>query len=410
MTNPLCECPVAGYCRRHQMDKNETFHALCHGDRGQAGWKYFVAWESGKMGAVSPHDANLNPPPFEGDAATAGGMAACNGCGGSVSMPSVFDRIKSAAGAAVGFLADGMQVASDNEREARQSICKTCPLNEAGSCVGCGCVIELKTQARLEQCPAGRWFPEIRAANPITDPIRNLIYHVLPVARNSNWKRNLDQLVLRQDLFNGKRVLAIAYEPRESGGGRIVQTVQPDEVLTYCDQIGMNWTDSRAFVNNTNLGEVVSFPWLLEKVKSTNLNEVTFYAHAKGVTHSDNHTTLKWAERQYRVCLDDWAAVQRALEQYSIAGSFRRFGEFSTPGNHRWHFSGTFYWFRNNAVFSRIWNQIDRVYFGVEAWPGKMFKPEESACLFADNAGGMCLETEWEKLQRQIDVWEFSRQ
>ena len=102
--------------------------------------------------------------------------------------------------------------------------------------------------------------------------------------------------------------------------------------------------------------------------------------------------------------------MQRALEQYSIAGSFRRFGEFSTPGNHRWHFSGTFYWFRNNAVFSRIWNQIDRVYFGVEAWPGKMFKPEESACLFADNAGGMYLETEWEKLQRQIDVWEFSRQ
>ena len=66
MTNPLCECPVAGYCKRHQMDKNETFHALCHGDRGQAGWKYFVAWESGKMGAVSPHDSNTNPPAFEG--------------------------------------------------------------------------------------------------------------------------------------------------------------------------------------------------------------------------------------------------------------------------------------------------------------------------------------------------------
>lgn len=62
--NPLCECPVAGYCKRHKINKSETFHALCHGDRGQAGWKYFVAWESGALGATRPIDAHVDVPPF----------------------------------------------------------------------------------------------------------------------------------------------------------------------------------------------------------------------------------------------------------------------------------------------------------------------------------------------------------
>ena len=164
MTNPLCECPVAGYCKRHQMDKNETFHALCHGDRGQAGWKYFVAWESGKMGAVSPHDANLNPPPFEGVPGEP--ILGCSGCGGSsVSPPSLAQRGLNAAEAALRFVSDGMQTASKNEQSERAAICGICPLNENGICNGCGCIISLKIRARLEQCPAGKWFPEIQQKN-----------------------------------------------------------------------------------------------------------------------------------------------------------------------------------------------------------------------------------------------------
>lgn len=159
MTNPLCECPVAGYCKRHQMEKNETFHALCHGDRGQAGWKYFVAWESGKMGAVSPRDANTTPPAFEGIPGEP--ILGCSGCGGPVARPNVIQQIVSAAQAAVRFVSDGMQTASENEQAERAAVCSACPLNENGICKGCGCIIGLKIQARLEQCPAGKWFGEI---------------------------------------------------------------------------------------------------------------------------------------------------------------------------------------------------------------------------------------------------------
>lgn len=408
MSNPLCECPVAGYCTRHKMHKNETFHALCHGDRGQAGWKYFVAWESGKLGATSPQNANSNPPVFE-DSGT-GVAVGCSGCGGpSVQMPSIGSRVMTAIQAAAEFVGDGMQTASETELANRQSICGGCPLNESGTCNGCGCIVSLKVQGRLSECPASKWFPELHQSRPIVDPIRNLIMHILPVAGNDNWKWNLDQVATRQHLFDGKRVLAIASETAEKTGGKILTTVTPDEVIEYSKSIGLDWTHIQAFKNNSRLREVATFPWLLEQVESTNSNEVTFACHAKGVTHSADSITMRWAEKQYHVCLDDWQTVCRALGQYSMAGSFRRFGQFTTPGNNRWHYSGTNYWFRHDDVFTRDWRKLDKQFFGTESWPAHLFKAGEVACLFGDNVGDLYREETWQTMERETQVWEGAR-
>jgi hypothetical protein len=37
-----CECPVAGWCNRHNMTKTEHLHRLCRTDGG-----YFGLWEKG---------------------------------------------------------------------------------------------------------------------------------------------------------------------------------------------------------------------------------------------------------------------------------------------------------------------------------------------------------------------------
>ena len=393
------------------MQKNETFHALCHGDRGQAGWKYFVAWESGKVGATAPLNPVLNPPPFDPIEGLPGPMG-CGGCGGPVARPSVAQRVMSAASAAARFVGDGMQTATPDEESDRSMICGACPLNERGTCNGCGCLIELKVKARLEECPAKKWHAALHPARPIKDPICNLIMHVLPVAANNNWKWNLDQICTRQSLFNGKRVLAIAMESAPRTADKILTTVSPETVIEYCQLIGLEWTQVEAFQNNARLREVHTFPWLLEQVQSTNPNEVTFACHAKGVTHSADSVTLRWAERQYHVCLDDWFTVHRTLEHYSMCGAFRKFGEFTTPGNHRWHYSGTNYWFRHDDVFGsdRDWRKVDQQFIGTEAWPGRMFLPEEVACLFADDAGDAYSEAYWKSLDREIAVWEGARQ
>lgn len=338
-------------------------------------------------------------------ARTASSKAPCRTCG----KPSAIQQVANAAAAFARFVGDGMKTATPEEQADRRMICAECPLNDAGQCDGCGCFLNLKTTMRLEGCPAKKWQPELHPVRPIVDPICNLIMHVLPVAANDVWKWNLQQIANRQHLFSGKRVLAIAIEGTAKVKNRNIGTVSADDVLKFSESIGLNWTHTKAFTNHQTLREVATFSWLLETVCSGNSNELTFACHAKGVTHSMDSITVRWAERQYRVCLDDWQTVWRTMERFSMAGAFRRFGQFGTPGNHRWHYSGTNYWFRHDDVFSRDWRPIDQKFFGTESWPGRLFKPEETACLFADDAGDCYKQEYWDRLQRELEVWEAAR-
>jgi hypothetical protein len=64
--NPHCECPVAGYCKRHQKIKGPIQHAYCRGEGSSkdCGLAYWNAWEQGKAGAKAPTEPHLNPPNF----------------------------------------------------------------------------------------------------------------------------------------------------------------------------------------------------------------------------------------------------------------------------------------------------------------------------------------------------------
>jgi hypothetical protein len=334
----------------------------------------------------------------------------CTGCKKpKVGRPSRMRQAMTAAAAIAQFVGDGMKTTTPEEQSDRKMICSECPLNNNGRCDGCGCFVDLKIPMRLQDCPAKKWHAELHPVRPIVDPICNLIMHILPVASNDVWRWNLQQIAQRQHLFNGKRVLAIATDDRVKSGKKDVRTVTADEVLKFSESIGLTWTHTKEFINNHTLREVVTFPWLLETVCSGNPDELTFSCHAKGVTHSQDSITVRWAERQYRACLDDWQTVWRTLERYSMAGSFRKFGQFGTPKNNRWHYSGTNYWFRHDDVFSRDWRTLDQKFFGTESWPGRLFKPEECACLFADDAGDVYKEAYWASIQREIEVWEGAR-
>jgi hypothetical protein len=85
------------------------------------------------------------------------------------------------------------------------------------------------------------------------------------------------------------------------------------------------------------------------------------------------------------------------LESHVFAGSFKRYGMFTTPGNHKWHYSGTFYWFRNQPVFERDWRKIDRKFFGSESWPGHVATEREAACLFHDHCGDLYQMAYWQQ-------------
>ena len=106
---------------------------------------------------------------------------------------------------------------------------------------------------------------------------------------------------------------------------------------------------------NGTLGEGLTFPSMLAQVRSLDPDEVTFYAHAKGVKYEPAipWPVRRWAEIQYRAALDHWPSVRAQLQRFAMAGSFKMLGRFRAHhcvGD--WHYSGTFFWLRHVFVFA----------------------------------------------------------
>ncbi len=204
-------------------------------------------------------------------------------------------------------------------------------------------------------------------------PKRNLLFHIWP-AKGRMWRWNLDELKKRIDIFNGRRVIGIVHDDKSE---------RPDIVEKELDGHGCEFIVK----SNNSVGESVTFPEMVQKVASCNTDEITFYAHAKGVKYEPKvpYAVQRWAEAMYCTNLDDWLSVRRHLEQFALTGSFKILGRFRNHQNlGSWHYSGTFFWIRNANVFYKDCLQIPQFYGAVEAWPGIHFKENETGCLFLD--------------------------
>lgn len=210
---------------------------------------------------------------------------------------------------------------------------------------------------------------------------RNLIYHICPFDGADAWRHNIRQLVKRLDLFNGKRIVAIATGER---------LAPPVEVKAAFGE----HAESIEFIelpNDVLLRERATFEPLMERVASTDPGEATFYAHAKGVsTVGSAEGVMYWRNLMYRTLLDEFESrVQPSLAEAPVVGTHRLAFHVTYPDGlaaSDWHFSGSFFWFRNADVFSQDWRgELPASGWGVEAWPGRMFPLHESRCLAMEN-------------------------
>lgn len=260
---------------------------------------------------------------------------------------------------------------------------------------------ELQTVPPIRQA-----VPRAPAAIPATGPLaftatprRNLIYHIWP-ARGEMWRWNIDQLKQRIDLFNGLRLISIVHDDR---------TDHPDEVKASLAGHGCEFL----VLPNHPSGESNTFPAMLRRVASQDINEVTFYAHAKGVRHEAEvgPTLRRWVEMSYSAGLDDWDQVRAQLELFALTGSFRRRGRFDV--HHRlcdWHYHGTFFWLRHARVFAKDCFDVPQIYHGVEAWPGHHFTHAQSGCILFDNVQITALSEDfWKRGEVELKRWEAAQ-
>jgi len=222
---------------------------------------------------------------------------------------------------------------------------------------------------------------------------RSLLMHLWPTS-NSAWKWNLDRIIRRKHLWTGKVVLGVAIDNKTATVG---------EVREYAAELN---PEIVVVQNNPRIREGATLHKMLARIEDQ--PGITFYCHGKGARHGNftaEMTVRRWTDAMYWACLDQMPLVYEHLRTYGMTGPFKRYGMFKTPGNHRWHYSGSFYWFRNATVFDREWKRMDRQFFAVESWPALLFSRPEGACLFMDHAGDLYQHSYWiNEVQPALDA------
>lgn len=244
-------------------------------------------------------------------------------------------------------------------------------------------------------------------SEPFGEITKHLLYHILPLGGEHEWalNKNIKKVCEGISQFNGKRIVTIA----TTGEGDTKPFVCPDDVIKKFESHGVADIEYMFIKNKKRLREVTSFIPMLEKVASTDPNEVIFYGHCKGVSHPDpNSICHKWADCMYETVYDNWDQAKQQLQVFGMSGSFNKYGTFKTVRNHKWHYSGTFYWMRSASVFVRKWKQVDQLFYGTESWPGLLFRPWEAGCLFHDFTGDVYT-TSPSILEQKINEWRHQK-
>ena len=199
---------------------------------------------------------------------------------------------------------------------------------------------------------------------------RNLIMHVYPKSTGL-WRRSVLHVLRRLEQFDGRRVVSVVIDTSTDRAS--------DVCKAFCGAV-----DIRE-VHNTGMWEMQSFEWLLSQVSDE--QGATFYCHAKGCTKDHNAGSHPWCDAMAITNLDYPALTEYMLANHAIVGSFRNHVGFPLSVS-SWHYSGTWYWFRNDALFApgRDWIPKTMTVYGAESYPGENFNLSQSACLFHDRA------------------------
>lgn len=142
-----CECPLAGYCNRHQVQKTPHMHKLCGNHQG-----YFELWENckgpGQDQVECEKEKTVEP---EKEQVKKEDKV--------IQYPSKLQMAKNLAKSTVKHIANGRQMVTKEEQEKRLEICGGCEYfdEKANRCKDCGCMLSVKTKWASSTCPQGKW-------------------------------------------------------------------------------------------------------------------------------------------------------------------------------------------------------------------------------------------------------------
>lgn len=266
-----------------------------------------------------------------------------------------------------------------------------------GSCSTWNCAIKGKVKLThcTQECTVYPSTSNLKMASG--DIVRNLIYHIYPVAGNGTWRWNVEQVCGRLKAFNGQKIVAIAIDPPT---GRLRDPDGPNgpdrgrEILG-CDssdavkaEFKKHWVHDDItfleFENDPALREVKTLIPMLSMVLDDDPNQITLYAQAKGTTRAKGHIARRWTETLYEIMFDHFPLAEEQLKTYPVTGCFKKLGAGWSPTQTHsdWHYSGSWHWVKNSELHQRDWQKIDQFWSGIEPYPSQQFKAVEAGCMF----------------------------
>lgn len=141
-----CECPLAGHCSRHNVDKTPHWHKLCQNHMG-----YYNAWEK----CMGPGQDQSQC----GKKEVAQSLSETPQVPQSQKMPNLFTQAANLAKSVTKHALSGGANVSPEEKQARLDICYGCDkfVKETSRCSACGCYLNTKTEWKTSSCPLNKW-------------------------------------------------------------------------------------------------------------------------------------------------------------------------------------------------------------------------------------------------------------
>lgn len=288
------------------------------------------------------------------------------------------------------------------------------------SCTGC----ESYTPTVTTERPV--WYPpEPVPLIPLPPPRaaygaigkRHLVYHVLPVQGNGVWRRCVRELVLRWNLFTGRKIVSVA-----TGGVVRERVDRVEKVSGTVRTLSVESVDAvrAALPDDAEVFEVPNDPVTWERASWSGLwervlvtagdDDAILYAHAKGVTRKLTSTCHFWTDLLYSLALDHWDATESLLKRYPVVGSLLKSGAYFPPPLHtsQFHYHGNVWWVRAGVVRERLpLRPLEPHGWASEAWVGTAFHRSEAGVLFNPNPQVNYLYSpqEADRVSSQYDKW-----
>jgi len=200
-------------------------------------------------------------------------------------------------------------------------------------------------------------------------------------------------------LFNGKRIVTIVEGKRCAPFAEVVSRFPKNEAILF---IRAN--------NDPVLGEHHHFIPMIRWLKSDNPDEITFYAHAKGVKYeSDMQNVRAWREKQYHHNLSNLEYIEWVFSNgFDCLGSFKRYNcRCGRDGKCPWFYSGTFWWFRHSALFSSDWERMQpNCRAATEGYLGKHIPVEKAYCSYGDGLTKYRKDTLYKISEERMTRWD----